>query len=134
VELSARLSPDGHSCEDLRPVEAVARRAGQVITAPLTLSGCDARSTMAVPDTGLWFLYVVLSDTADHHEQAPQLEAWVPLHGDAQTAAETRDLYLNRADLARGPTAGQVVAGGVLYAAVTALLLASVRLSRRTRA
>lgn len=134
VDLSASLSPEGHSCADLRPVEAVARRAGEVLTAPLTLSGCDARSTMSVPDNGLWFLYVVLEDTADHHEQAEQLEAWVPLHGDKASAAGTRDLYLNQADIAQGPPAGQIAAGGVLYAVVTALLLAAVRLSRRTRA
>lgn len=133
VELSARLAPEGHSCHDLRPVEAVARRAGEVLTAPLTLSGCDARSTMTVPDNGLWFLYVVLEDTAAHHEQAQQLEAWVPLHGNEQRAAESRDLYLNEADLATGPTTGQVAAGVVLYTVVTGLLLAAVRLSRRTR-
>jgi hypothetical protein len=132
VDLAARVAPDGHSCEQLRPVEAVARRAGDVITAPLTLSGCDARSTMAVPDNGLWFLYVVLQDEAEHHERAEQLEAWVPLHGDRQTAAQTRDLYRNEADLTQGPSAGQVAAGVVLYALVTGLLLAAVRLSRRT--
>lgn len=134
IDLAARLAPEGHSCEDLQPVRAVARRAGEVLTAPLALSGCTARSEMAVPDDGMWFLYVVFEDRADHHETPGQVEAWVPLHGNERTVQETRDLYLNEADLARGATSGQIVAGGALYAAVTALLLAAGRLSRATRA
>jgi len=132
IDLSVRLSPEGHSCEDLRPVQAVARRAGEVLTAPSTLSGCVARSQMTVPDDGLWFLYVVFEDRADHHEEVEQVEAWVPLPGNDRHVQETRDLYLNDADLAQGPATGQIVAGGALYAAVTALLLAAVRLSRAT--
>lgn len=134
VDLSVRLSPERHSCDDLVPIEAVARRAGKALTAPLTLSGCVARSRLVVPNDGMWFLYVVLEDRADHHEGAERLEAWTPLHGKERSAQATRDLYRNEADLGHGPTSGQIVSGGVLYTAVAALLLAAARLSRATSA
>lgn len=131
VRLTARLAPQDQSCDDLRPVEAVARRADTVLRAGLTLTGCDAQATMDLPDDGRWFLYVdLLAPTAQEDRQ--QLEAWVPFAGKAAGVRETRDLYIRKPDADRTATATQIAAGVLLYAVVLGLLTAAVRLAGRT--
>lgn len=134
VDLTGRLATDKHDCGDLEPVEAVARRAGEEQTSPLSIAGCTLAAQLTLPDNGRWFLYVNLADTAGHHAEPELLESWIPLAGNATSVREDRDLYLVADGADSGPTQAQIASGLLLYAAVLGLLIAAVRLARRTGA
>lgn len=121
LTLSGRLSP----CRDLRSGRLVARRAGEAITAPLRVAGCRFAGRLRVTQRGRWFLYANLATHAE------TIETWVPIDADRgrqQLIDSGRFAYEPR----REPSgAGKLVLGIVLYAAMLALLIATLRLVAR---
>jgi hypothetical protein len=130
VRVEATVAPTLHTCEELRPRDLVARRAGEVRRAPLDLTGCQARGTLALSQ-GRWFVYVELVDATGHHQGPVTYESWIPIAADTQRLRETRDLYEPTVKSA-GASAAQVFSGIALYAIVAALLAAALRLARAT--
>jgi hypothetical protein len=130
VRVEATVAPTLHTCDELRPRELVARRAGDVRRAPLGLTGCQVTGTLSL-SPGRWFVYVELVDAAGHHREPVTYESWLPVAADTQRLREIRDLYEPTVKSA-GTSAAQVFSGVVLYIIVAALLAASLRLARAT--
>ncbi len=112
-----RQQPDGG--------EVVARRAGQEVRAPLRLHGCSFEGSVALASRGRWFIYVELRDGSR------RVESWLPVHNTAEgerIAEAARYAYE-----ARKPGSSSLlkyVAGGLLYAAMGGLLLATIAVLR----
>jgi|CXWL01.1.fsa_nt_gi hypothetical protein len=110
-----------YACGAVEPVGLVARRAGETIRSGLRpADACTLTGTIALPDRGLWFVYVEANWT-DH-----QLEAWLPIHVDAgeESAAKSTGFYQSNE---RPVTTTQVGAGVVLYAVAVAVFLFALR-------
>ena len=118
----------GAHCEDLTASRVVARRAGTTVVGRLDRRGeCRFRGRLTLPDEGRWFLYVEL-----RHAGSPA-EAWVPVEaGSAGTLDRKRVLYVP-ADTTGSVTAGQVAAGGAVYAGGLALLYTGLRAATSAR-
>jgi hypothetical protein len=119
-EVTVTATVPSHDCTLLEPGRLVARRAGQVRTAPLTGSGCRYTGTIMVDDAGLWFVYAELTVAG------LRAESWAPVR-DGSITKDT-ELYVAPARTSR---LGQVAAGIVLYLVVLAILTAVVRTYRR---
>jgi hypothetical protein len=119
VTITGRISaPD---CP-LRPVEAVARRAGVEIRASLTdLGGCRYAATLAVPDDGRWFLYINVAGPG-----ARPLEAWIPMAAGKSSVRKSAVLYEPPGN---APGVTRDASGLLLYAVVVMLVVATVRLA-----
>lgn len=116
-------------CDGLVAESTVARRAGRTLRGDLSLrdtsGGCRLTGTVRGLGSGRWFVYAEARDG-----EGRPLEAWLPASDD-ERAAETRPLYL--AATAEGG-AGRTIAGTVLLSVVTLLLVASLRLAKRSAA
>ncbi len=124
AELTLAL-PGG--CDRLEATGTVARRAGQVRRGPLSLAsndgGCQVSGRVAGLNEGRWFVYAELrSDTGR------PLEVWLPTaQGTRQT--EIRPLY---APPQQADSASRNVIGAGLLAVTAGLLVATLRLARRS--
>jgi len=114
-------------CEGLTPVGTVARRAGDTRRGPVRLVGdgdrCRVQGSVTGLTPGRWFVYAELRDG-----QGRPLEAWLPVAA-GETATETRPLY---APPATAGAATQKVAGAALLAVAAGLVVACLRLSRKS--
>jgi hypothetical protein len=114
------IADSDNDCAALPPRRLVARRAGRVVTSPLTATGhCRYAGQVQVPATGRWFVYVELRPPGF------EVEAWLPLDASSPNRlVQHRRLYLpaGRAQGAGLPSS-EVASGIVLYA-LGALLLA----------
>jgi len=106
----------------------VARRGGQMLTAPLTGFG-DGRftGTIHLPEQGRWFVYVEFTQGVE------PVEAWLPVESDRQeTISAERELYVPAGTQAA--TATQIASGAAIYAVGLALFgLALVQVRRTVR-
>ena len=114
-------------CDRLTAVGATARRAGKVLRGPLRLTdgqgGCRLEGTVNGLGAGRWFVYAELRDA-----RGRALEAWLPAApGESDTAL--RPLY---APPAVSGTGTRNVAGGVLLLVAAGLVVACLRLARRS--
>jgi hypothetical protein len=108
LEVTARTG----GCNDWRPQQLVARRAGSTVTAPLWLvDGCRFGGQIEVDDPGRWFLYAEIDIAGE------RTETWIPVDQREQTKHSV--LYPPPPS---GTPVGQVVAGFGLYLLVLALL------------
>jgi hypothetical protein len=120
LEVTARTG----GCNDWRPQQLVARRAGSTLTGPLrSIGDCSFRGRIEVDDPGRWFVYAEI-DIA-----GARTETWIPVDHPEQTKQSV--LYPPPPS---GTPAGQVVAGVGLYLLVFALLVVVTVTYRRTAA
>lgn len=115
-------------CGELVAIRTVARRAGDEITGPLSVSDgkgrtCRLSGTVAGLSPGQWFVYAELDGV-----RGQRLEAWLPV---TEGAAESgiRPLY---EPPARASSGSRDAVGAVLLLAVAGLIVACVRLARRS--
>ena len=115
---------DRENCRGLKPRSIAARRSGQTIRAPLTISDCRFTGRIEVPERGRWFVY------AELRRDGRDIEAWLPVQaGDGADRTTERERYAYEAnDSAAGP--GQVAAGITLYGGMAALVVATFALVR----
>ncbi|MGI8537356.1 MAG: hypothetical protein ACR2K2_12910 [Mycobacteriales bacterium] len=120
ARLSLELDGD---CAGLRPVRAVARRAGDVVTARLDEGrACVFSGELPGLEDGRWFVYAELTGPGQG-----DIEAWLPVRS-GQAVAEVRTLYAPPGSPER---TSQAALGGVLLLIVAWLVLGCLRLSRR---
>lgn len=124
--LTLRVTPDG-SCEGVSAVGIVARRAGEVVRAPLqTSASCSYSGSVRVDGIGRWFVY------AELRRGTEDIEIWLPLAADRRAAiSERRDLYRPAGSTASTRTA-ELVSGAAIYAFAVALMTAGVVVVVRT--
>jgi len=125
VEIS--VEPEQDLCEETDPVAVVARRAGEVVRAPLADAGCRFQGVVELPDEGRWFIY------AEMRREGQALETWLPISvgsGPSEVAEEDRYVY-EPPDSAGG--AGETIASIAIYGGVWALLHAALALVRGSR-
>ena len=112
------------TCGATRPVAVVARRAGEVERAPLSRDGCRVTGSVELPSRGRWFVYAEMLRGGD------TIETWLPVTAGAgpQRVSEA-DRY---AYVVPDDSAGVVktITGVALYAAMLALLVATLALVR----
>ena len=117
---------DRDNCRGLEPRSVVARRGGQTLRAPLTISDCRFTGRIEVPERGRWFVY------AELRRDGRDIEAWLPIQaGDGTHRASESDRYAYEPDDSAAG-AGQVVAGIILYVGMAALVVATFALVRPT--
>ena len=105
----------------------VARRAGQVVIAPLTGRATTFDGSIDVPSSGLWFVY------AELRTGGTTAEIWLPVqHDEAGTVAARRPVYLP-AGAGERPI-GEFVAGSALLAVGAGLIGWAAVAVRRRRA
>ena len=122
ITLTGEADPE--DCRGLTGRSMAARRGGQTLRAPLTLTGCRFTGRLEVPDRGRWFVYAELT------RNGRPIESWLPVEagdGTRRTSEANRYAY-EPDDSAAG--IGQVVAGIVLYAGMGALIVATFALVR----
>jgi hypothetical protein len=132
VELEARRAfvtaalPAGE-CGSTTPRAVVARRGGETLRGPLAKSGCRLTGSITLPERGRWFVY------AEMERDGRAVETWLPISVDSgsRTVAD-RSRY---AYFPPEPSSGvvKVMAGVLLYAAMLALLYATIALTRESR-
>lgn len=125
--LDFTVRPTG-GCDQIEPSQLVARRAGRVITAPLTTAGmCRYAGTVRVPADGRWFVY------AELRRAGQGAETWLPVQAGQPTShTETRQLYLPAQT--RPATRGiEIGAGAAIYAIGLGLLGCALLAARRAR-
>lgn len=118
-------------CSGLKPVRVAARRAGEIRSGPMSMSGssngdCIAQGGVAGLTSGRWFVYAELKGAAGE-----ALESWLPV-GDDVTQTATRSLY-------EPPSPGQSTSarntvGGILLFIIGAVLIGCLRLARQVAA
>jgi len=111
-------------CEATTARRIVARRGGREVAAPLAKRGCSLRGTVTVPERGRWFVY------AELRRAGRPVESWLPVDAGRgrQTATDSsRYAYIPPE---RSSSALKLIAGGILYALMLALLCATVALVR----
>lgn len=115
----------GVDCGRLEAGHLVARRAGEVFTAPLTVvAPCRVEGSIQVPVQGRWFAYI------ETREGSQPLEAWIPvvMGGPPAEVERTASLYVpTRLSGSRLETAS----AAALYAFDVALLLGIAATFRR---
>ena len=115
-------------CGRLTAGRTTARRAGGTATGPLRISApspdvCLLEGAVAGLGEGRWFVYAEVSDGAGR-----TLEAWLPADSD-ETTASLRPLYEPQA---QNGTATRNTAGAALLLIVAGLVVACLRLARRS--
>lgn len=107
VRLDA-IAPDGGS--HLVADSIVARRGGQMLTAPLNEVGTGKfAGGIRLPEQGRWFLYVEFGRAGE------TVEAWLPVESGWQgTTSAERELYVPAGE--QPPTATQIATGAAIYA------------------
>ena len=111
-------------CRGANPTAVVARRAGEVVRGPLSKDGCRLQGSLALPARGRWFVYVELT------RSGRTVESWLPVDvGSGASRASARDRYAYFPPERSAGTA-KTVAGALLYAAMLALLYATLLLVR----
>lgn len=116
--MQLRVTASGRECRALRPRGIVARRAGQVMRAPLRGSGCAFRGSLRLPESGRWFVYADLVRGGD------AIESWLPVKRGAGEASFVRpDRFAYEVDRKQSSTI-KWIAGGAMYALVLAFLFA----------
>ncbi|MDP3713739.1 MAG: hypothetical protein Q8R60_14790 [Mycobacteriales bacterium] len=117
------------ACDGLTAGGAVARRAGQALHGPLRVEdapgGCRLDGTVDGLGEGRWFVYAEARD-----DDGTALEAWLPA-APGETDTEVRPLY---APPVAADAGTRNAAGAALLAVCAALLVACLRLARRSRA
>ncbi len=114
--------------EGIEPERVVARRAGRVVTGSLDEGEGGWVGRVDLDESGRWFVYTEARAGED------RLEAWLPVTiGDDGSVTKSTELYLvTKTD---GPTAAQVVVGGLLIAlslAIVGRIAATVRSLNQT--
>ena len=116
------------TCAETAPRQIVARRAGEVRRAPLAKQGCRARGELVLPSRGRWFVYVEMT------RGARTVESWLPVSvGSGSTRVSEDDRYAYYPPEQSSGVA-KTSAGAALYAAMLALLYATLALVRGARA
>jgi hypothetical protein len=115
-------------CDGITPRRAAARRAGRTLTGELTATDSGGRCRLSGRVTGLgsggrWFVYAEATSGAGR-----PLEAWLPVAA-GETATEARPLY---APPQQQGTGTRDPAGAALLAVAAALVVACLRLARRS--
>lgn len=120
-------------CDDLKPKQVVARRAGETITATLDRranadgASCSFVGQITVPASGRWFTY------AEFTLHGEAVEGWLPLTaGKDQTLTRTRQLY-RPAGGGREIDTSQALFGGLIYLTGAGLLALGFSAAKRTR-
>lgn len=123
---SVRMALDS-SCEGLVAVGTTARRAEETLRGPLRLGedggDCRLEGTVEGLGEGRWFVYVEVQD-----RQGRSLEAWLPA-APGETTTASRPLYATPAE---ADTGTRNAAAAVLLGVAAALVVACLRLSRRS--
>ncbi|MFF6829825.1 hypothetical protein [Streptomyces longwoodensis] len=111
----------------LRPVELVARRAGEKATGRITPTADGAeRGWIRLHAEGRWFLYATFKDARDR-----TAESWVAVQqGSGRNVSETRPVYLPPAQTYG---VGRTAATVVLYGMAAAILVTVARSGRRVQ-
>ena len=116
-------------CNDLTAERVVARRAGETVSGRLEKSGrCIFDGRLTLPGGGRWFVY------AEFDHGGSPAESWVPVEGMSVHAVDTDRLLYVPAGNGDAMSAGQVTAGGFVYAAGLTLLYIGIRAKRVTAA
>lgn len=105
-------------CSDLEPARVVARRAGEMLTAPAEpTQECELSGRIALPERGRWFVY------GEFEHGSERVETWLPIHsGRKETRRDAaRSLYVPP-DVES--SAIKVVAGIAMYAIFFAVVVA----------
>jgi hypothetical protein len=114
-------------CGGITPSRAAARRAGRTLSGELTATdsggGCRLAGTVTGLSPGRWFVYAEATSGAGR-----PLEAWLPAAA-GQTATEVRPLYEPPQQHGTGT---RNAAGAALLAVAAALVVACLRLARRS--
>ena len=120
LDLRGRLDP----CVAINNGSLVARRAGNVVRAPMTVNRCAFRGAFRVAGRGRWFVYADLSTTSG------TIETWLPIHADRRESVSDQRRFAYDPDRRPAGTF-KYLGGGLLYAAMLALLVATFALVRR---
>jgi hypothetical protein len=116
-------------CNGVTPRRTAARRAGTTVTGELTVTDaggrCRLTGTVGGLNDGRWFVYLEAADP-----EGRPLEAWLPAVA-GETAAEVRPLYAPPTQKGAGT---RNAAGAALLAVAAALVVACLRLARRSTA
>ena len=114
-------------CHQLEIRSLEARRAGKIITVPLSRSGaCHFQGIIPLSERGNWFLYTELTQGSQH------VEAWLPIHASEAGAQFTRLAPLYVVEATSG-SAIEVTSSVVLYILIFALLVMLLFVYRRER-
>lgn len=122
-QLAMRGSLRGVDCSTIVGGRLLARRGGRAVTSPLHTLGCAFDGRVSVDEPGRWFIY------ADVRAGNRTIETWLPVRagGDDRVASGSRFAYVPST---RKATWFKYGVGGLLYAVMVALLVATFALLR----
>lgn len=125
---SLEVEPNDPSlCPELEPTGMVARRAGEIVRAPLErLEPCQFAGRVTLSERGRWFVYAVFAYGQD------EVETWLPVHTEASepVADQARSLYLPP-EVSDPPV--KKLAGVAVYSLLAITVIAIPALYRRHR-